>query len=210
MGHKRTGVGMSIGAAWALVVMIAVGTAVFAGCGGKKETPAQPPSESSAPASTEQAAKPAPAAPVTAPATDRRAMSEQAQRRRDREEAGTVTVKGAEGKESVTVEIAAPQLPDNFPKDFPLFKGAKSSVATVVDSAGLHFTVTMEISDAVAKVVDFYNKALPENGYDITATMAMAEGTMLHFKKGEKTTGVVTIAPDDGKATAAVVVTIEK
>lgn len=80
-----------------------------------------------------------------------------------------------------TVAVGGEKLPDTFPKDFPIYPGAK--IVSSVSSNGL--LVTFTASDGLDKVVPFYKNGLGASGWTITSsfdsdtiqTWAIAKGT---------------------------------
>ena len=82
-----------------------------------------------------------------------------------------------------TVNVEGAQLPDTFPKDFPIYPGAK--IVSSVSSNGLLVTFTVPDGHGLAKVVPFYKNGLGASGWTITSsfdsdtiqTWAIAKGT---------------------------------
>ncbi len=94
-------------------------------------------------------------------------------------EKGKVTF--TDTKTGETVNIGGDKLPDTFPKDFPIYPGAK--IVSSVSGNGL--LVTFTASDGLNKVVPFYKNGLDASGWTITSsfdsdtlqTWAIAKGT---------------------------------
>src|SRR3989338_8122577 len=86
-------------------------------------------------------------------------------------------------KTGETVNIGGEKLPDTFPKDFPIYPGAK--IVSSVSSNGLLVTFTAPDGHGLAKVVPFYKNGLGASGWTITSsfdsdtiqTWAIAKGT---------------------------------
>ena len=116
---------------------------------------------------------------------------------------------GAEGLKNLAATVAE-KIPSGFPTDFPLYEGATKNFTTATTAEGTSYTVTLDTPDAAQKVIDFFTKALPEKGYPLGMTMDVPNGTMMHFAKGEKTSGAVTITTDAGKTKAAVTLMMAK
>ena len=82
-----------------------------------------------------------------------------------------------------TVNVGGEELPDTFPKDFPIYPGAK--IVSSVSSNGLLVTFTAPDGHGLAKVVPFYKNGLGTSGWTITSsfdsdtiqTWAIAKGT---------------------------------
>ena len=82
-----------------------------------------------------------------------------------------------------TVAVGGEKLPDSFPKDFPIYPGAK--IVSSLSSNGLLVTFTAPDGHGLAKVVPFYKNGLGASGWTITSsfdsdtiqTWAIAKGT---------------------------------
>ena len=82
-----------------------------------------------------------------------------------------------------TVNVEETQLPDAFPKDFPIYPGAK--LVSSVSSNGLLITFTAPDGHGLNKLVPFYKNGLATSGWTITSsfdsdtiqTWAIAKGT---------------------------------
>lgn len=123
-------------------------------------------------------------------------------------EEGKVTIKGKEGEEVI---IGGGQLPSNFPKDVPIYPGAKpagSWTSTTGDEKGV--LVTLETNDGKNKVVSFYSAELPKNGWTIETTTTTDEGVMYIIKKNTRTGWVTITAEKNSKTTIGLVVSDEK
>lgn len=84
--------------------------------------------------------------------------------------------------EIVNVEVAQP--PDTFPKDFPIYPGAK--IVSTLSSNGLLVTFTAPDGHGLNKLVPFYKNGLATSGWTVTSsfdsdtiqTWAIAKGTI--------------------------------
>lgn len=100
-------------------------------------------------------------------------------------EKGKLTV--TDTKTGQTVNVGGEKLPDAFPKDFPIYPGAKvvASVSNTQQGKGNGLLVTFTASDGLDKVVPFYKNGLSTNGWTITSsfdsdtlqTWAITKGT---------------------------------
>lgn len=111
----------------------------------------------------------------------------------------SVTFKGEEGEVSFN---ASGDMPESFPKDFPVYSGAtlKSSfTATGEDTKGT--SVVWETGDGVDKVSDFYKSELAKKGWKIVSTFEQEGTTTLTFEK-EGVGGFLGIAKGEGGKTA--------
>ena len=92
-------------------------------------------------------------------------------------------------KTGQTVNVGGEKLPDTFPKDFPIYQGAKvvSSVSNIQQGKGngLLVTFTIPSGQGLNKVVPFYKNGLSTSGWTITSsfdsdtiqTWAIAKGS---------------------------------
>ena len=92
-------------------------------------------------------------------------------------------------KTGQTINIGGEKLPDTFPKDFPIYPGAKvvSSVSNIQQGKGngLLVTFTIPSGQGLNKVVPFYKSGLNTSGWTITSsfdsdtiqTWAIAKGS---------------------------------
>lgn len=115
------------------------------------------------------------------------------------------TDKGKEGisftdKESGTeININADaKIPDNFPKDFPIYPGAKPSGSLSNSKADQGFLLVMTSADEFKKVADYYTKEFPAKGWTIKNTMDLGELITIQAEKGD-ITGSATIAKEKDK-----------
>jgi hypothetical protein len=86
-------------------------------------------------------------------------------------------------------------LPDNFPKDVPIYKGAVVQLASTQDKMMM---VHLTLSAPVAEALQFYQDQLKEQGWEIKSTMNMGEGSMVIAKKGERECSAVIAKEDKG------------
>ena len=120
----------------------------------------------------------------------------------------SVTFTGEEGEVSFN---ASGDMPESFPKDFPVYSGAtlKSSfTATGADTKGT--SVVWETGDSADKVAGFYKGELVKKGWKIVSTFEQEGTTTLTFEK-EGVGGFLGIAKGEGGKTAiSVTVGIEE
>src|SRR5262249_27689823 len=86
-------------------------------------------------------------------------------------------------------------LPDGFPKDVPIYKGATVQVASKQDRMML---VILNVDASAADALKYYQDQLKEQGWEINTTMNMGEGTMLVAKKGERQCSALVRKQDKG------------
>jgi hypothetical protein len=110
-------------------------------------------------------------------------------------ESATVTTE--DGSSTVAVGAAA-KIPDDFPKDVPLYKGMEvMAVQKDAASGATGFTATSK--DGTAKVAEFYKKQAAAEGWTQDADMPQGPMHMLAFSKGDRKLNVVLMG--DGNAT---------
>jgi hypothetical protein len=107
-------------------------------------------------------------------------------------------VKVSEDGNNVTVDVAGPgggkyqagesvKLPADFPKDVPIYSGAKAKAVTTVQQAqNVHF----EVSAAMEKVADFYDTEMPRQGWKVIAAFRQPESCVFSGEKGKRTVTV--------------------
>jgi hypothetical protein len=108
---------------------------------------------------------------------------------------GQVTIESKDGKATITANDKGVALPDKFPKDVPIYKGA---VVKVSSTQGKAMMVHMEVPAAVADVLKFYQDQLKDQGWEIQSTVNMGEGSMLSAKKAGRQCTAMVIKQDKG------------
>ena len=110
---------------------------------------------------------------------------------------GQVTYEGKtkEGTVSVTASKAGVALPDGFPKDVPIYKGA---VVQVASTQGKTMMVHLSVDAPVADALKFYQDQLKEQGWEISATTNMGDTSMIQAKKGERQCSALVVKQDKG------------
>lgn len=114
----------------------------------------------------------------------------------------SVSIKTQDG---VFVSGEASKLPDNFPKDVPIYPGAKLNAVSTMTQDEV-FNVNMASADAMDKVAAYYKKELAAQGWTESQTMNQQGERPVQFAtytKGER--GVlVTISREDDKTAVTV------
>jgi hypothetical protein len=110
---------------------------------------------------------------------------------------GEVTFEGKskDGKVKISANEAGVPLPDNFPKDVPIYKGA---VVKVASTQGKTMMVHLNVSASMAEVFKYYQDQLKEQGWEIETTMSLGEGNMLAAKKAERKCTAMVMKQDSG------------
>lgn len=101
------------------------------------------------------------------------------------ESSGTtqIEMESKEGKARLTASETAVAIPDTFPKDVPILKGA---VARMTMSQGKTEILHLAIPQSVAEVTKDYQEKLKAEGWTIESTMNTGDGAMLHAKKDDR------------------------
>lgn len=89
-------------------------------------------------------------------------------------------------KTGATVDIGSGKLPDNFPKEFPVYPGAKvtSALSGAQSGSDNGFWVTLSTADSLDKVNTYYKNQLASGGWTITTTFTAGDTTTQTVKKG--------------------------
>ncbi len=116
-----------------------------------------------------------------------------------------------DNKTGQTVDIGSGEIPQSFPKDFPVYQGAKvtGSLSGGQAGEGNGFWLTLSTTDATNKVVDFYKEALKINGWEVQSTMAVDGATTYTVTKG-KMSGSVSVSKggDNEQAGTSIVIAL--
>lgn len=110
-------------------------------------------------------------------------------------------------KTGATVDVGSDKLPDNFPKDFPLYPGAKvaGSLSGSEEGKQSGFWVTLTTADSADQASSWYKTNLPANGWEIKSTLEMGQNTTWGIAKGSWEGTVSVSSSDDGKETTITV-----
>ena len=116
---------------------------------------------------------------------------------------GEVTIKGDNGE--TTKFQSTTKLPAEFPTDVPRYKDA--GVVSVVSSSSdgkKFYSVAFDTKDDTAKVAEYFNKALAENGWSTVGTYsANSDTTITGVNKSKMLYALTSISKDEssGKTT---------
>ncbi len=120
------------------------------------------------------------------------------------EDEGSVKIKTDEGE--AEIQSGKNELPDDFPDDFPIYKGAKVTNSSKMSTdKGTSYYVTLEVKGSVDKVADYYKEELVDAGYTISSTME-TNGNVMYTLQND---GIVQVVDQDGK-TMVQVTLVEK
>lgn len=115
-------------------------------------------------------------------------------------------------KTGATVDIGSNKLPDNFPKDFPVYPGSKvtSAASGSEKGEGSTFWVSFTSGDSVDKISSYYTSELAKNGWETEGTYQSDEGATQSVTKGSWSgTVAVMRESDDTETTIAVMLNEE-
>jgi hypothetical protein len=108
---------------------------------------------------------------------------------------GKVEIKGQGADGTIaTFSESGVTLPDDFPKDLPLYPGAVPTLHTTVKN---NRSVMLKTTDAADKVAAFYKEKLKAEGWKIEAEFAIGDTASLSGTKDRRTLAVV--VAHDGK-----------
>jgi hypothetical protein len=110
---------------------------------------------------------------------------------------GQVTFEGKtkDGNVTVSANQAGVALPQDFPKDVPIYQGA---VVQVASTQGKTMMVHLSVSVPVAEALKYYQDQLKAEGWEIESTMNMGEGSMIAAKKADRECSAVILKQDKG------------
>ena len=115
-----------------------------------------------------------------------------------------LTIKTKEGEEIIAGDE---RLPTNFPKDMPIYPGAKPSNSwSSAARGGKGVMAGLETDDPKSKVISFYQAELPKNGWVIDTTTNTEEGAMFIVRKNDRIGWVTITAEKNEKTTIGIIV----
>jgi hypothetical protein len=110
-------------------------------------------------------------------------------------------------KTGAKVDIGGDKLPDNFPKDFPVYPGAKVTGVISGSNQGASdgLWVTLTTTDTLDKVSAFYTASLKTSGWKETATYTAGDTKTTTVTK-DKRSGTVGITRSEGSKETEIVI----
>ncbi|HUD20210.1 MAG TPA: hypothetical protein VMR81_07240 [Patescibacteria group bacterium] len=111
-------------------------------------------------------------------------------------------------KTGAKMDISSGQIPDTFPKDFPIYPGAKvtSSLSGAQQGKSNGFWVTLTTADSFDKVDAYYKSALTTSGWKETSTFSTSGTTTSGVTKGTMSGSLSITQASGNKETDIVVV----
>lgn len=99
-------------------------------------------------------------------------------------DASSLTFTGKDGQK-VVIDSGGGKVPADYPKDVPVYDGAKVIMAQSANEKNTH-NLVLESNDAAGRISDFYKKGLESNGWKIEGTMTMGEMNMVTAVKDNR------------------------
>jgi hypothetical protein len=120
---------------------------------------------------------------------------------------GKMTI--TDDKTGAKVDIGSGKIPDTFPKDFPIYPGAKVTAVLSGTQQGKSngFWVTLTTTDSLDKVSSYYTTTLKANGWSETATFTAGGTTTQTVSKGN-VSGTVGVTQESGSKETTIVIMI--
>jgi len=95
------------------------------------------------------------------------------------------------GKKGEKIQLSANEqgtsLPDNFPKDAPIYPGATVAMSTTMPDGMM---VMLKSADSMKQVKEFYEKTLKEQGWENESSFNTPQGATMANKKDKRTLAV--------------------
>jgi len=109
---------------------------------------------------------------------------------------GAVINIGTEGK-----------IPADFPKDFPIYPGAKveGNISGAENKAGKGFWLILSTTDDAAKVTAFYESNFSKSGWTVGSTMNIGTSATWEVSKGDIAGSLIVGSDDKTKGTSIVI-----
>ncbi len=109
-------------------------------------------------------------------------------------------------KTGQTLNIGSNKIPDNFPKDFPIYPESTitSSLSGNAAEKNSGFWLTLTTNDNTNKVTSFYKENLETNGWQTQTTAGSQNGTNWAVTK-KNLSGYITITTADNQTSILIV-----
>jgi hypothetical protein len=109
-----------------------------------------------------------------------------------------IEVNGKDGKATIAASETKVAIPDTFPKDVPILKGA---VPKLTMTQGKSEVLHLVLPQSVAEIAKDYQEKLKAEGWAIETSMNVGDGSMIQAKKDKRTCGVMVLKNEDGGGT---------
>lgn len=99
------------------------------------------------------------------------------------------------------------KLPDDFPKEVPIYAGAKVKSVSMSRSGDKGATLTLGMDDQPEKVATWYGDTLKKDGWSEESSTTMGKSEARNYKKGKMELSLLAFPTDDeGKGSLATLV----
>lgn len=115
-----------------------------------------------------------------------------------------------DSKTGTKVEVGTGKIPDNFPKDFPLYPGATVVSSLAGKETGTNgFWLTMSTRDSVDKVGAYYTSQFAAGKWTVGATYT-ASGTITQTVEKDLWDGSLAISQDESSKETQIVIILNQ
>lgn len=124
-----------------------------------------------------------------------------------------VTIKTEEGE--ATIGSTEGELPEDFPKDFPEYKGIEvESASSIAAGEEVTYYVNLYSDDAVKDIYEWYKSEFTGDGWTIDGDYMFSDAStgdsgMLTVNKGETMTATVSFGESDGRTAVGVILMVK-
>lgn len=117
--------------------------------------------------------------------------------------------KAVETKSGAEINVGEGTIPAGFPKDFPLYPGAKieGNISGAENKAGKGYWLMLSTTDAGDKTSSWYEENLPKNGWTVLNTMTIGPSSTWQVEKGDLE-GNVIVGANEEKDETSIVITL--
>lgn len=112
-------------------------------------------------------------------------------------------------KTGAVINLDVNRIPDNFPKDFPIYTNAKVSSSYTAPNGEKGIWLTLTTPDGLEKVVSFYNEKLKENGWSQTSSTDSKDGVIFTLSKDKLAGSLLVQKEKDQSETSIIIVLAE-
>lgn len=102
------------------------------------------------------------------------------------------------------------EVPDDFPSDMPIYEPSEVTSSSTAEANGKKsFSLTFDSTGDYTKIVDYYKKELPNNGWKVNSTTSggsdSSKSALISGSMGEKKSVIITVAEEDGEASFSII-----
>ncbi len=114
-------------------------------------------------------------------------------------------------KTGAKLDVGTNKIPDDFPKDFPVYPGSKvtSSLSGNQNGEGNGFWLTLSTSDAPEKVTSYYETNLKVSGWSADSTQGSGIGTNWAITKDDLS-GYLTVSREKDQSETTILIVLGK